>query len=116
MPTQLALTSARNIKDIEDGIRIQAKILAAQGNHARSVQALRTLLSSKYRAAEVEIKGLNLGQSEGSEIKLTLNDYRQPYQQELAKNKELSERVEALEAQITAMQGKDRPRPPCPLN
>jgi hypothetical protein len=103
-------------KDIEDGIRIQAKILAAQGDHAGSVQALRTLLSSKYRAAELEIKGLNLRQSEGNEDKLTLNDYRQPYQQELAENKELSERVEALEAQITAMQGKDRPRPPRPLN
>jgi cell division protein FtsB len=57
-----------------------------------------------------------LRQSEGQEIKLTLHDYAQPYQEEVAKNKELTERVEALEAQIAAMQGKERPRPPRPLN
>jgi len=45
---------AQTIKDIEDGIRIQAKLLAAEGDHTASVQALRTLLSSKYRTKELE--------------------------------------------------------------
>jgi hypothetical protein len=47
------LAPCETIKDIEDAIRIQAKILAAQGDHAGSVQALRTLLSSKFLGERV---------------------------------------------------------------
>jgi hypothetical protein len=104
------------IKDIEDGIRIQAKLLAVEGDYAASVQALRTLLSSKYRAKELELKGMNLRVDEGQTVQFTVTDYSDRYLQEVGKNKELSERVEALEAQIAVMQGKDRPRPPRPLN
>ena len=43
-------------------------------------------------------------------------DYMDRYQGEVAKNNELTERVAALEGQIAAMQGRERPRPPRPLN
>jgi hypothetical protein len=88
--------------------------LAVEGDYAGSVQALRTLLSSKYRAKELELKGMNLRVDEGQSVHFTTEDYAGRYQQEIAKNRELSERVDALEGQIAAMQGKDRPRPPRP--
>jgi hypothetical protein len=81
--------------DTEDGIRIQAKLLAIEGDYAASVQTLCTLLPSKYRAKELELKGMNLRDDEGQEVRLTLNDFAQPYKEELAKNKELTERVVA---------------------
>jgi len=106
---------AQTIKDIEDGIRIQAKLLAAEGDHTASVQALRTLLSSNYRAKELELKGLNLRTDEGQQVNFTVNDYAPRVQaaEELAKD--LQEQVSALEAQIAAMRG-DGPRPLRPLN
>ena len=88
--------------------------MAIEGDYTGSVQALRTLLSSKYRAKELELKGMNLG--EGQEFHFTATDYMDRYQGEVAKNNELTERVAALEGQIAAMQGRERPRPPRPLN
>ena len=110
----LNLGPCETVKDIEDAIRIQAKLLAIEGDYTGSVQALRTLLSSKYRAKELELKGMNLG--EGQEFHFTATDYMDRYQGEVAKNNELTERVAALEGQIAAMQGRERPRPPRPLN
>ena len=103
------------IKDIEDAIRIQAKILAANGDHLGSVQALRTLLSSKYRLKELELKGLNMRDPEGEEVVFTSVDYRKPYQEEKHRAEKLAEENAALQAQIDAMgAAKERPRPPRP--
>jgi hypothetical protein len=87
---------------------------AAEGNWVAAERAVKDLRDSKFKARQLELMGFNMGQDEGRTIKMTFEDYGQPYQEELAKNKELTERVAALEDQISAMRGQDRPRPPRP--
>jgi cell division protein FtsB len=82
------------------------------GDYSGASRNAALLLSSKYRSKELELKGLANVRDEAQQIQFTLNDYRQPYQEQVARNNELTEEVEALRAQINAMQGKDQPRPP----
>jgi hypothetical protein len=48
---------------------------AAQGDLVDASRNIATLASIKFRARELELKGLNLRQEEGEEIRFTLNDY-----------------------------------------
>jgi cell division protein FtsB len=62
---------------------------------------------------KLEARGLNMT-DEVQKITMITRDYMGPYQEEQAKNRQLTEEVEALKAQISALGGKDRPRPPRP--
>jgi hypothetical protein len=46
--------------------------------------------------------------------KFTAEDWADRYQAEVAERKRQAEELEALKAQIAAMGGKERPRPPRP--
>jgi hypothetical protein len=102
------------VQDCDDATRLLAKILAAEGNWVAAERAVKDLRDSKFKVRQLEILGFNMAQAEGQEVRISLSDYAQPYQQEVAKNKDLTERVAALEGQIAAMGGKERPRPPRP--
>jgi hypothetical protein len=62
--------------------------------------ALIGALVGTFRAKELELKGINMDRSEGSEIKLTLVDYLPRYQGTEEERKRLEEHVAALEAQL----------------
>jgi hypothetical protein len=102
----LNLGPCETVKEIEDAIRIQAKLMAVEGDYAASVQALRTLLSSKYRAKELELRGMNLG--EGQEFRFVAEDYAGRFQDAQARINELQAELAALREQ------RERPRPPRP--
>jgi hypothetical protein len=57
-------------------------------------------LVGAFRAKELELKGVNMDRSEGSEIKLTLVDYLPRYQGTEEERKRLEERVTAPGAQL----------------
>jgi hypothetical protein len=110
----MKLGTLESIADLEDALRIMARGFAQLGDYTGASRNVMALASIKFRAKELELKGLNLG--EGQEFKFTATDCADRYQSEVAKNNELTGRVAALEAQIATMQGRDRPRPPRPLN
>jgi hypothetical protein len=60
----------------------------------------------------LELKGLNIRDTEADQIKLVMTDYLAPFQEEKARADRLAEENAALQAQIDAMG--NRPRPPRP--
>jgi hypothetical protein len=70
------------------------------------------ILWSTYQRKRLELAGLNLG--EGTEYRFEATDYADRYQAEVDKNKQQAEEIAALRAQVAAMGGKERPRPPRP--
>jgi hypothetical protein len=103
------------VQDCDDATRLLAKILASEGNWVAAERAVKDLRDSKFKVRQLEILGFNMAQAEGQEVKITLTDYAQVHEEEVARNKALKEEVEALRGQIAAMQGKERPRPPRPV-
>jgi hypothetical protein len=91
------------IAEIEDGLRIAAKKLAADGDLVSASRNMAVLASIKLRAKELELKGLNVRTEEGEQITLTLNEYREPYVQEKARADLLAEENAALQARIDAI-------------
>jgi hypothetical protein len=77
--------------------------MAAEGDLVGASRNMATLASIKFRAQELELKGLNVRTEEGEQITLTLNDYREPYVQEKARADQLAEENAALQAQIDSM-------------
>jgi hypothetical protein len=108
----MKLGPLETIADIEDALRIMARGFAQLGDYHAASRNVMALASIKFRAKELELKGLNLG--EGQEFKFTATDYADRFLSEQAKNKAQPEEIEALRAQVAAMGGKDRPRPPRP--
>jgi hypothetical protein len=108
----MKLGKMETIPDLEDTARILARGLAQLGDYNGALRATALLASMKFRAKELELKGLNLG--EGQEFKFTSEDYADRFQEERAKNAQQAEEIEALKGQIAAMRGKERPRPPRP--
>ena len=92
----------------------QGDLVSASRNMA--VLASIKFRSNKFRSKELELKGMNMRTDEGEQIHFTATDYADRYQAEVGKNKDLTERVASLEGQIAALQGKERPGPPQPLN
>jgi hypothetical protein len=105
----MKLGKMETIADLEDTARILARGLAQLGDYVGALRAAALLASMKFRAKELELKGLNLG--EGQEFKFTAEDYADRFQSEQAKNAQQAKEIEALKAQIAAMGGEDRPRP-----
>jgi hypothetical protein len=108
----MKLGPLETIADIEDALRIMARGFAQLGDYTGASRNVMALASIKFRAKELELKGLNLG--EGQEFKFTAEDYAGRFQEERAKNAQQAEEIEALRAQLAALGGKDRPRPPRP--
>lgn len=63
------------------------------GDYMGASRNLIALASIKFRAKELELKGLNMRTDEGQHVTFAVNNYREPYQVEVAKNQELTERV-----------------------
>jgi hypothetical protein len=108
----MKLGPLETIADIEDALRIMARGFAQLGDYHGASRNVMALASIKFRAKELELKGMNLG--EGQEFKFEVTDYADRYQAEVDKNKQQAEEIEALRAQVAAMGGKKRPRPPRP--
>ena len=90
--------------------------MGAQGDLVSASRNMAVLASIKFRSKALELKGMNMRTDEGEQIHFTATDYADRYQAEVGKNKDLTERVASLEGQIAALQGKERPGPPQPLN
>ena len=108
----MKLGPLETIADIEDALRIMARGFAQLGDYHGASRNVMALASIKFRAKELELKGMNLG--EGQEFKFEVTDYADRYQAEVDKNKQQAEEIEALRAQVAAMGGKERPRRPRP--
>jgi hypothetical protein len=108
----MKLGPVETIADIEDALRIMARGFAQLGDYTGASRNVIALASIKFRAKELELKGMNL--RDDQEFKFTAEDYADRYQAEVSKNKAQAEEIEALRAQVAAMGGKDRPRPPRP--
>ena len=108
----MKLGKMQSIPDLEDTARILARGLAQLGDYNGALRATALLASMKFRAKELELKGLNLG--EAQEFKFTAEDYAGRFQEERAKNAQQAEEIAALREQVAAMGGKERPRPPRP--
>ena len=105
----MKLGPLETIADIEDALRIMARGFAQLGDYHGASRNVMALASIKFRAKELELKGMNL--REDQEFKFTSEDYADRYQAEVGKNKQQAEEIEALRAQVAAMEGKPRPRP-----
>jgi hypothetical protein len=118
-PTQakVELGELSTAAECEQALRLLAKAVANGRDPKGCLQAASNIvvriLWSTYQRKRLEIAGFNMNQEEGQTIILHTNDYKGRYVEEEAKNKQLSEEVEALKAQIETMGG-SRPRPPRP--
>jgi hypothetical protein len=110
---KLQLGPIESLRQIEDGLRVVTKLMAGNGDLSAAAASLKTLAWIRLREKELEARGLNMDDQVQRVILKTV-DYRDPYEEQLAKNKEQAEQIAALEAQIAALGGKDRPRPPRP--
>jgi hypothetical protein len=108
----LELGPLTTIAEIEDGLRLTAKLMGAQGDLVSASRNMAVLASIKFRSKELELKGLNLG--EGQEFRFEATDYADRFVAEQQKNKAQAEEIAALREQVAAMGGKERPRPPRP--
>ena len=100
------------LRALEDGLRVVAKVMAADGDLSGASANMKTLAWMKFRERELEMRGLNMG--EGEEFKFEATDYADRFVAEREKNKAQAEEIAALREQIAAMGGKERPRPPRP--
>jgi hypothetical protein len=101
------------IAEIEDGLRITAKLMGAEGDLVSASRNMAVLASIKFRSKELELKGMNMRSDEGELVRFEATDYAERYTQQVESNAHLKEEVEALRAQVAAMGG-SRPRPPRP--
>ena len=110
---KLQLGPLESLRQIEDGLRIVTKLMAGNGDLSAAAASLKTLAWIRLRGKELEARGLNMT-DEVQKVTLVTRDYLAPYEEEKAKNTQLTEEVEALKAQVALLGGKDRPRPPRP--
>jgi hypothetical protein len=108
----MKLGKLETIAEIEDALRIMARGFAQLGDYTGASRNVMALASIKFRAKELELKGMNLG--EGQEYKFSSEDYLGRFQEERAKVAQQAEEITALREQVAAMGGKERPRPPRP--
>ena len=94
----MKLGPLETIADIEDALRIMARGFAQLGDYTGASRNVIALASIKFRAKELELKGMNL--REDQEFKFTAEDYADRYQAEVGKNKQQAEEIEALRAQL----------------
>jgi hypothetical protein len=110
------LGALSNPAECEDALKRLAKAVARGADPKGCLQAASgivvRILWSTYQRKRLELAGLNLG--EGQEYRFEATDYADRYQAEVGKNKQQAEEIEALRAQVAAMGGKERPRPPRP--
>jgi hypothetical protein len=80
----------QTIAEIDDGLRITAKVMGAQGDLVSASRNMAVLVSINFRAKELELKGMNMRTDEGEAIHFTATDYADRYQGDVAKNAEPS--------------------------
>jgi hypothetical protein len=102
------------LRALEDGLRVVAKVMAAEGDLSGASANMKTLAWIKFRERELEMRGLNM--REDHEFKFTAEDYADRFVQEQRKNAQQAEEIAALREQIGTLEGKPRPRPPRPMN
>ena len=73
-------------KDIREGF---SKITAKEGDRSASIRAIGDLVGA-FHAKGLELRGVNMDQPEGSEIKLTLVDYLPRYKEAEEERKRLN--------------------------
>ena len=83
-------------KDIREGF---SKITAKEGDRSASIRAIGVLVGA-FHAKGLELRGVNMDQPEGSEIKLTLVEYLPRYKEAEEERKRLKEHVASLGGEL----------------
>jgi hypothetical protein len=102
------------LRALEDGLRVVAKVMAADGDLSGASANMKTLAWIKFRERELELRGLNM--HEDTDFRFVSEDYAGRFVAEQEKNKAQAEEIAALREQVAALGGKERerPRPPRP--
>src|SRR5215469_6842339 len=82
------------LRALEDGLRVVAKVMAAEGDLSGASANMKTLAWIKFRERELEMRGLNM--REDHEFKFTAEDYADRFVQEQRKNAQQAEEIAAL--------------------